>query len=276
MDAGDVYDTAETIIPLTEALDPTRPNAARLHDYLAGGKDHRSTDRDLADSLMGWLPGLADAVQSCRYFALEAVEAAATSGCGLIVDLKCGYPLRDTIHGAALAANPSALVLYVDNDPLVAFHARTLLATGPAVQSMQADVRHDLILVLSHPYVLARIDLGEPVAVVMTGLAEFLSADELAAVLDALADTLPPGSQLILSHVDSDILPQWAIAAATAECAAAGIRVWLRPAQEVRDLLSGGRWSWDELLPNSSHYLFIDEPTTFIGGVATLLPPEGA
>jgi O-methyltransferase involved in polyketide biosynthesis len=260
---------------LSAALDPTRPNAARLYNYLILGKDHRLPDRELAESLEFWLPGLAYAAQACRYFAIDAVEAAAKSGCDLIVDLKCGYPLGEAIHETAQKARPGALVLYVDNDPLVAVHARALLAVGPAVQMMQADVRDDLDRVLDHPFVRERIDLRRPVAVVMTGLAEFLTDDDLAAIVDTLADTLPPGSQLILSHLDPDALPERAIDTATAECAEAGILVRFRPAPEVRDLVSGGRWSWDELPSDSFHHLLIDEPTTFIGGVATLLPPEG-
>ncbi|WP_343953493.1 SAM-dependent methyltransferase [Nonomuraea longicatena] len=266
--------TSDTAIALNAALDPTRPNVSRLYDYLLLGKDHRAPDRDLAESLKFWLPGLAYAVQSCRSFALEAVEAAAESGCGLIVDLKCGYPLRETVHETALKANPDAHVLYVDHDPVVTAHARALLADGPAVEVMRADVRDDLGSVLGHPYVRARIDLAEPVAVVMTGLAEFLTDGELTAVLGTLADTLPPGSRLILSHVDPGTLPKQAIETATAACANAGILIRLRPARKVRDLV-GGRWSWAELPPESIHYLFFDEPTTFIGGVATLPLKEG-
>ncbi|GAA0947958.1 SAM-dependent methyltransferase [Nonomuraea longicatena] len=264
--------TAETVIALDAALDPTRPNASRLYNYLLLGKDHRTPDRDLAESLKFRLPGLAYAAQACRYFALEAVEAAARSGCGLVVDLKCGYPLGETVHETALKANPDAHVLYVDHDLVVAAHARALLAGGPAVEVMRADVRHDLGSILEHPYIRARIDLAEPVAVVMTGLAEFLTDDELTTVLNTLADTLPPDSKLVLTHVDPGVLPKRAIQAATAECAEAGILVRFRPARKVRDLVSG-RWSWDELPSDSIHHLFLDEATTFVGGVATLLPP---
>ncbi|GAA0952856.1 SAM-dependent methyltransferase [Nonomuraea longicatena] len=265
--------TSDTAIAFDTALDPTRPNTSRLYNYLVLGKDHRAPDRDLAESLRFWLPGLAYAVQACRSFALEAVAAAAGSGCGLILDLRCGYPLGETVHAAALKANPDAQVLYVDDDPVVAVHARALLADGPAVQMMQADIRHNLGRVLVHPCVRARIDLREPVAVVMTGLAEFLTDDELTAVLDTLADTLPPGSRLALSHVDPGVIPKQAIETATTECANAGILLRFRPAWKVRDLL-GSRWNWDELPSDSLHHLFLDEPTTFIGGVATLFPSE--
>jgi SAM-dependent methyltransferase len=177
-------------IALHPALDRSRPNAARVHNSLLRERDNSTADRRVAATLEKRLPGVADAVWAARSFAVEAVRSVARRGFGLFVDLGCGYPVEETVHEAAQGGSPGVSVLYLDHDPVVVAHARALLAGGDAVEVVRADVRDELGRVLGHPSVRAWVDLGEPVVVVMTALAEHLTDGELAAVLDTLAGTL--------------------------------------------------------------------------------------
>jgi SAM-dependent methyltransferase len=278
------------------ALDRSRPNAARVHNRLLGERDNSLADRRVAEALEKCLPGVADAVWAARRFALDAVRALAgrvVSGrvvvgrvvvgrvvvgrvvaggaVGLFVDLGCGYPVRESVHEAAQRANPGASVLYVDHDPVVVAHARALLAGGDAVEVVRADVRDELGQVLGHPRVRARVDVGEPVAVVMAALAEHLTDNELAAVVDTLARTLPGGSVLVFTHLCGDGLNGRAVEAAAAVFGETGVSLTLRSAGRVRELFSDGRWRWEESPPDAGLRVFLDPAgVTFTGGVATV------
>jgi SAM-dependent methyltransferase len=254
------------------ALDRRRPNAARVHNCLLGERDNSLADRRVATTLEKCLPGVADTVWAARRFALDAVRAAAGRGFGLFVDLGCGYPMRESVHEAALAANPGASVLYVDHDPVVVSHARALLAGGDAVEVVLADVRDEFDRVLGHPRVRARVGLGEPVAVVMGALGEHLADGELAAVVDALAGALPGGSVLVFTHLScGDGLDGRAVEAAAAAFGESGVSMTLRSAERVRELFSGGRWSWEESPPDAGLRGFLDPGgVTFVGGLAVV------
>ncbi|GAA0934179.1 SAM-dependent methyltransferase [Nonomuraea longicatena] len=254
-------------LALHPALDRSRPNAARVHNCLLGERDNSLADRRVAATLEKCLPGLADAAWAVRRFALEAVRTVAGLGFGLFVDLGCGYPLRETVHGAALAGDPGARVLYVDHDPVVVAHARALLAGGDAVQVMRADVRGDLGRVLDHPRVRLWIDFGEPVVVVMAALAEHLTDGELADVLDTLLGELPGGSVLIFTQTCDNGLDERRVEAAAAACGETGAPLTLRPADRVRELFSDGRWSWAEA---SFEAFLAPGGVTFVGGIATV------
>jgi SAM-dependent methyltransferase len=253
------------------ALDRRRPNAARVHNRLLGERDNSLADRRVATALEKCLTGVADAVWAARRFALDAVRAVAGRGFGLFVDLGCGYPVRESVHETAQEANPGASVLYVDHDPVVVAHARALLAGGDAVEVVRADVRDELDRVLGQPRVRAWVDVGEPVAVVMAALAEHLADGELTALVDALARMLPCGSVLIFTHACGDGLEGRAVESAAAAFGETGVSHTLRSAKRVRELFSGGRWSWEESPPDAGLRVFLDPAgVTFVGGVATV------
>jgi SAM-dependent methyltransferase len=228
------------------ALNRMIPNAARVHNLLLGGKDHGRAEWDVVERLLRYSPEVERVVRRGRRFAVDSVRAAAESGFGLFVDLGCGYPARETIHEAAQKANPGALVVYVDHDPVVAVHARALLAVGDGIQVMEADVRTHLDRVLDHPRIRASIRADEPVVVVMTALGEYLTDGELAAVLDTLAGTLPSGSLLIFSHRVTDGSQPEAIEKAAEVYEEAGIPITFRSSERLGTLFVD-RWCWQDL-----------------------------
>ncbi|NED55031.1 SAM-dependent methyltransferase, partial [Micromonospora aurantiaca] len=68
---------------------------------------------------------------------------AGTAGVRQFLDVGTGLPTVDNTHEVAQRTAPDARVVYVDNDPLVLSHARTLLTgrTEGTVNYIDADLR---------------------------------------------------------------------------------------------------------------------------------------
>lgn len=99
-----------------------------------------------------------------RRFLGQAVKHMAGQ-CGIrqFLDIGSGLPTMRNTHEIALESNRAARVVYVDYDPIVATHARTLLA-DTNTRIVTADM-HEPESVLYHPDTLELIDFTEPVAV---------------------------------------------------------------------------------------------------------------
>ena len=95
-------------------------------------------------------------------------------------------------------------MVYVDNDPVVVSHARALLCRGPGVRAIEGDLR-DPAGILDHPDVRAVVDLGEPVAVVLSAVLHFLpDEDSPYKLVEMLMAAVAPGSYLVMSHATGD------------------------------------------------------------------------
>ena len=179
-------------------FDPSRPNAARVYDYLLGGKDNFAADRDAADRLVEALPDAAKVAKANREFLAAAVRYVASQGVGQYVDIGAGLPTSPNVHECAREAVPDARVAYVDNDPLVVTHARALLATDDKVTVVNRDAR-EYKAILSAPELAALIDPAEPVCVLFVSMLHFLPADEADAAVAAFRERMAPGSYLVIS-----------------------------------------------------------------------------
>ena len=128
----------------------------------------------------------------------------AEQGVGQFLDIGSGIPTAGNTHEVAQAITPDALVVYMDNDPVVFAHARGLLASGPhgSTAYLGTDLR-DTGSVLTEASRL--LDLTQPVALVLMSVLQFIPDDEdpwkiVATLLDALA----PGSFLVIAHSAND------------------------------------------------------------------------
>jgi O-methyltransferase involved in polyketide biosynthesis len=179
-------------------FDPSRPNAARIYDYLLGGKDHFAADRHAAQGLVSALPDAATAARANRAFLTAAVRYVARRGIGQYVDIGAGLPTSPNVHESARAVVPAARVAYVDNDPVAVAHARALLATDDAVIVIDADARK-YEAILTDPHLGALFDLSEPVCVLFVSMLHFLTADEADTIVAAFRERMAPGSYLVIS-----------------------------------------------------------------------------
>ena len=179
---------------------------ARVYDYLLGGKDNFAADREAAEQAKQINPDLAATAQANRAFLARATSyLAAEVGVRQFLDIGAGMPSGRSIHEIAQAIAPDCRVVYVDHDPIVLAHARTLLtsASQGRVDCVDADLREpDKILAEA-----ARtLDFGRPAALMLISVLHLLDdADDPHDVVRRLADALAPGSYVVISHVASDI-----------------------------------------------------------------------
>ncbi len=180
-------------------IDTTRPNIARVYDYLLGGKDNFAADRELAGRLLSVNPGMEQWARSNRAFVVAAAaRAAREGGIDQFLDLGAGLPTRPAVHEAVRAVNPAARVAYVDFDPVAVVHSHALLAKGDGLTAFQADLT-DPEAVLADPELAKVLDLTQPVGVILGGVAHFLSSAVMRATTAAYVSRIRRGSWLMIS-----------------------------------------------------------------------------
>jgi len=187
--------------PPPEGIDSTRPNVARIYDFLLGGKDNFAVDREAARQLIAVTPDMAGVVRDNRSFLGRVIRYLADeAGIRQFLDLGGGLPTRTNVHEMAQSIAQDARVVYVDNDPVVWSHGQALLARGDQVAMVRADLREPDD-VLRRPEVLALLDLDRPVAVVCASVLHFVPDDDKPyQVIAEYRDRLAPGSYLAVSH----------------------------------------------------------------------------
>jgi O-methyltransferase involved in polyketide biosynthesis len=195
---GDPVHQAGGQVPV---IDVTVAHNARVWNYWLDGKDNYEVDRVAGDQVRAMHPGIVQVARADRAFLGRVVRfLAGQAGIRQFLDIGTGLPTAENTHQVAEAVAPAVRVVYVDNDPVVLAHARALLATTPpAVTSyVNADV-HDPDAILRAAA--ETLDLGEPVAVMMLGILNFvLDNAEAKAIVQRLLDAVVPGSYLALSH----------------------------------------------------------------------------
>jgi hypothetical protein len=126
------------------------------------------------------------------------------------LDIGSGMPTGRNTHEVAQAIDPTARVVYVDNDPVVAAHSRALLAGRPGggTAFVHGDAA-DPAAVLADPGLRAVLDLDEPVGLMMLAVLPFLADDAAARSVRGFLDALPAGSVLTISHPTADFAPEY-------------------------------------------------------------------
>jgi hypothetical protein len=189
-------------------IDARQPHPARVYDYWLGGKDNFAVDRDAAEEAISAHPGIVADARANRAFLTRSVRYLA-SECGVrqFLDIGTGLPAASNTHEVAQSADPTARVVYVDNDPVVLTHARALLASGPAGRCdyVYADLRDQATILKAAGRAL---DLSRPVAVMLLMILHLIpDADDPHLLVSSLLAAMPAGSYLVLTHPASDIRP---------------------------------------------------------------------
>ena len=230
------------------------PHSARMYDYWLGGKDNFAVDRAVGDAMMKAIPGMRYMAGENRKFIHRAArDLVAKEGIEQFLDIGTGIPTRPNLHEVAQKINPSARVVYVDNDPIVLVHARALMISSPEGRSeyISADIR-DPRSILDDPVLIETLDLAKPVGLTLIAILMLLAdEDDPWAQVSALRDAMPSGSCLAITHPTADFNPgevNEAVAAATG----AGVTLVVRSKEEVRRFF--GDWELLEpgLVPVSS------------------------
>jgi hypothetical protein len=180
-------------------IDVTRPNIARVYDYLLGGKNNFAADREQAERMLRVNPGMAQCARDNREFlCAAAARAAREGGIAQFLDLGAGLPASPAVHEAARKVIPGARFAIADNDPVAISHAQALLGKVEGLAPVLADLTEPEPL-LEHPDVRRVIDFGQPAGIVIGAVAHFLTAGQMREVTAAYLSRVPSGSWLILS-----------------------------------------------------------------------------
>jgi hypothetical protein len=182
-------------------LDTSVAHSARLWNYLLGGKDNFAADREAAEQVLAYMPELVQSARFNREFLGRAVRhLAGEAGVRQFLDIGTGLPTADNTHEVAQATAPDSRVVYVDNDPMVLVHARTLLTSSPEGATDYLDA--DRILAEAR----RTLDFDQPIAVMLLGIINFvIDDDEAYQIVRTLMDAVPVGSYLVMSHPTREV-----------------------------------------------------------------------
>jgi hypothetical protein len=181
-------------------FDTSRPNVARMNDYLLGGKDNFAADREAAERLLAVAPPWKTMMVENRLFLGRVVRYLAEQGIRQFFDMGAGLPTQRNTHEVAREVDPTARVIYVDDDPVVISHGRAILARDDLTAVVEGDILHPEDLVCD-PTVRRTIDLDQPVAILVCGALHFIpNADDPYKRIAWLRDAIAPGSHLAVSH----------------------------------------------------------------------------
>lgn len=188
-------------------IDTTVPHSARVWNYLLGGKDNYTVDREAGELVLRLFPDFAQVARLQREFLIRSVTyLAEKQGIRQFLDIGTGLPTANNTHQVAQAIDPACHIVYVDNDPLVLAHARALLVGTPegATDYIEADVR-DVDLIVERAA--KTLDFSEPIALMMLGImGQIPDSDQPKVVVDQYLAALPTGSYMALSD-GTDVNP---------------------------------------------------------------------
>ena len=183
------------------------PSSARIYDYLLGGFYNFDVDRAVARKITEALPDMPLYMRANRAFLRRVVRFLADQGIDQFLDLGSGIPTVGNVHEIAQQANPSAAVVYVDNEPVAVNHSRTILQDNPKATVIQADIRQPEVI-LGHPETRRLLDFNRPTAVLFLSVLLFVIDDEEAyGVVHYMRDALVPDSYIAISHPTDDETP---------------------------------------------------------------------
>ncbi|MFE9169798.1 SAM-dependent methyltransferase [Streptomyces kebangsaanensis] len=215
---------------------------ARVWNYWVGGKDNYEVDQRVGEHVAGMFPVIRDVARADREFLGRAVRhLTAERGIRQFLDIGTGLPTVDNTHEIAQRIAPDARIVYVDNDPIVLAHARTLLTSTPegATAYIDADV-HDPEAIVRRAA--ETLDLGRPIAVMMLGILNFvLDADKARDIVRRVMAAVPSGSFLVLTHptFDADLGGEGNVAAMEFWNENATPPITARPRAEVAAFFEG-------------------------------------
>ncbi|MGX1562709.1 SAM-dependent methyltransferase [Streptomyces sp. NPDC055506] len=178
---------------------------ARVWNYWIGGKDNYEVDQRVGEHVAGMFPIIRDIARADREFLGRAVSyLAGERGVRQFLDIGTGLPTADNTHEIAQRIAPDSRIVYVDNDPIVLVHARTLLTGTPdgVTAYIDADVHDPDAIVERAGHTL---DFTRPVAVMMLGILNFvLDTEKARDIVRRVMAAVPSGSFLVLTHPTFD------------------------------------------------------------------------
>lgn len=183
------------------SVDTTRPSVARMYDYSLGGKDNFQIDRDIYQQVLHVAPHTGDLARDNRQWLQRAVRyMASIAGMTQFLDIGAGLPTAYNTHDVAQEGNPTAAVVYVDNDPVCAAHGRAILEDNPHTHFVASDITtpDDLLAKARDSQML---DFSAPLGLIFSGILHHLDDGmDPGGLARYYIDQLAPGSYVAISH----------------------------------------------------------------------------
>ncbi|MEJ3654683.1 SAM-dependent methyltransferase [Actinomycetes bacterium KLBMP 9759] len=147
------------------------PHSARVWNYWLGGKDNYEADRKVGDAILEVYPAMRVLARQTRLFLRRSVRyLAGPAGVDQFLDIGTGLPTMENTPQVAQQVEAASRIVYVDNDPLVLAHARSLMVNVTPqghTTYLHADVREpDAITAQAREH----LDFERPIAVIMLGI----------------------------------------------------------------------------------------------------------
>ena len=179
-------------------IDISIPSSPRIWNYWLGGKDNYAVDRAAGDDFVRMYPPIVDIARGSRGFLERAVShLAGEAGVRQFLDIGTGLPTFNNTHQVAQRVAPDARIVYVDNDPVVLAHARSLLVgtRKGSTSYIDADLREpDRILGMARE----TLDFDQPIALILLNiLGHIPTVAQAGSIVRQLVDALPAGSYLV-------------------------------------------------------------------------------
>lgn len=182
-------------------IDITKPNVARVYDYMAGGKDHYAADRAASELFLRLDPDAKSSTRNHRAFLGRTVRyMARDAGIRQFIDVGSGLPTAENTHQIAQGVDPSCRVVYVDNDPVAVRHGQALIGETPTTRVISGDAREPAAI-LDDEKVRGFIDFSQPVGLILMAILHHVAdSEDPGGVAKAFRDAAAPGSHLVISH----------------------------------------------------------------------------
>jgi hypothetical protein len=191
----------------SDSIDTTVAHPARRYNYWLGGKDNFAADRASGDAVEAAMPTIRLMATENRRFLGRAARFLAEHGIRQFLDVGTGIPAPGNTHEVVQAVDPTAKIVYVDNDPIVLSHARALLTSAPSgtVDYLDADLRQPRTILADAAKTL---DFTQPVGLLLVAVLHFIRDDEdPQGIVTTLLDALPSGSYLVATHATWEFTP---------------------------------------------------------------------
>jgi hypothetical protein len=184
------------------SIDASRPNIARVYDYLLGGKNNFAADRAVGDQIIKSLPASQVGVRAQRQVLARVVRfLVGEAGITQLLDVGSGLPTADNVHQIAQRVSPATRVVYLDNDPVVLTHAHALLADDRQTFAAAGDLA-DPASIVENPEVREYLDWDQPIGLLLCGILHYmLDSNQPVQLMAALVDALPAGSYVFIHHL---------------------------------------------------------------------------
>jgi hypothetical protein len=186
-----ISNTADSSI--SPFLDTSKPNTARIFNYLLGGTAHFEVDRQAAKQLLAVLPSLDKWVRLRHAFALEAAYVLHEQGFRQFLDLGSGMPSDDHMHTFLKDSH----IIYSDINPIAVSYGNSLFADLENVSYIHGNASKIEEVLHTSP-VRKLVDMQQKIAIGLNSVSIFLSETDNQRLSQQLYDWAPAGSTIFV------------------------------------------------------------------------------